>query len=102
MQTKLVFVPNKNPRHDYTKAWDFGDLVFCTQAEINRQDLLTMKDEVEQAMIEAGPDDYILVASLSSLCGIMCGLFASRFGCLNLLLFDRGEYTSQHLSFKEP
>jgi len=94
---KQVFVPNKNPHHDYTKAWDFGELIFCTHGELHRQDLLTMQSEVERNMQDAESEDYIMIASLSTLCGIMCGIFAKRFGRLNLLLFEDGEYKVQRL-----
>ena len=94
----LVFVPNKSP-HDYSKAWDFGDLVFCTQGELNNLDVLTMQSELEAAMEDAQPDDYILISSLSSLCGVACAIFAHRFGRLNLLLYKNGRYVVKQLTF---
>ena len=98
--TKRVYIPNKNP-HDYSGAWDFGELVFCTQGELHRLDALTMQAEIERSMVDADEDDYVLVSSLTSLCSIACAVFASRFGKLNLLIFDNGKYHARTLQFGE-
>ena len=95
---KQVFVPNKGP-HDYSDAWRFGDLLFCTKGLVNRRDLLTMYSELHTAMLGAQEDDYILLTSLTSLCSIACSLFAYKFGRLNLLIFEDGEYIERTLTF---
>ena len=100
MSNRKVFVPNRGT-HDYSHAWDFGDLVFCTAGTVNRRDLATMFNEVNKAMEGANEDDYILLSSLASLCSIACGIFASRFGCLNLLIYEDGEYLERHVTFDE-
>lgn len=86
---KKVYIPNKG-LHDYTNAWSFGDLVFCTDGQVNRRDLHTMHSELSTAMDEAEEDDYILITGLTALCSIACGIFASRFGKLNLLIHEGG------------
>ncbi len=88
---KKVYVPNKGT-HDYTKAWDFGDLVFCTDGVLNRKDLNSMHAQLAEAMDDMMEDDYILITSLSSLCSIACAIFAHRFGRLNLLLHSGDSY----------
>ena len=93
---RKVFVPNKSP-HDYSEAWDYGDLVFCTQGELNRLDVLTMQADIERAMVDATEDDYILISGLASLCSVACASFAHRFGRLNLLLFENGRYVARQL-----
>jgi len=95
---KLVFVPNRGT-HDYSNAWRFGDLVFCTSGPVNRRDLLSMYSDLSRSMAEARPDDYILLTSLTSLCSIACSLFAHKFGRLNLLIFEDGEYLERTLIF---
>ena len=95
-----VFVPNKN-QHDYTEAWDFGELVFCTSGDLSRTDVLTMQADIESAMADAEPSDFILISSLAVLCGIACGVFAARFGELHLLIFENGHYVERHLSLDE-
>lgn len=94
-----VFVPNKGS-HDYTAAWDFGDLIFCTEGPVNRTDFLTMHSDLHKSMQNAQPDDFIMLSSLPSLCCIMCSIFASRFGRLNILIFEDGEYIARHLTLE--
>lgn len=97
---RLVFVPNKGP-HDYTDAYHFGELVFCTEGKVNRKDLRTMQSQVALALDDAEPEDYILVSGLASLCIVACALFAHRFGRLNVLLFEEGEYIERSLLFDQ-
>ena len=93
-----VYIPNKQT-HDYSAAWDFGELVFCTNGQVNRKDFNTMYSELSTAMADAELDDYILLSSLTSLCSIACAIFAHRFGCLNLLVFEDGAYIERFLTF---
>ncbi len=96
INTRKVFVPNKGT-HDYTDAWNFGDLVFCTDGVVNRKDLQTMHSQLDLAMSDAQEDDYILLTSLTSLCSVACAIFASRFGRINLLIHDDGKYLERSL-----
>lgn len=95
---KRVYVPNKG-QHDYTDAWNFGELIFCTEGTINRKDLLTMHAELDNAMLDARNDDYILLTGLTSICVVACAIFASRFGRINLLIHDDGHYLERSLNF---
>ena len=95
-----VFVPNRGP-HDYSAAWDFGELIFCTEGTINRRDFATMQATLEKAMQSATEEDFILLTSLTSLCAVACSIFAVRFGCLNLLVHEDGEYLERFLTFEE-
>lgn len=92
-----VFVPNKQP-YDYDAAWDYGDLVFCSEGEVNRKDLRTMQADLEWALRDAQPDDYIMLSGLPSMCCVACSIFAAKFKRLNLLLFERGEYVARSLT----
>jgi len=100
MDNRKVYVTNKGS-HDYTAAWDFGDLVFCTEGFVNRKDLATMHSELSKAMADCQEDDFILLTSLSSLCAIACGIFASKFGKLNILIFEDGDYLERYITFDE-
>jgi len=98
MNDRRVYVPNRGP-HDYSRAWDFGELVFCTEGQVNRKDLRTMHSQLSLALEDAEDTDYILVSGLASLCIVACSLFAARFGKLNVLLFEDGEYIERTLTF---
>jgi len=97
---KRVYVPNKGT-HDYSEAWAFGEVVFCTEGFVNRKDLLTMQAEIENAFVDAEPDDYILLTSLTTLCSVACSIFTHRFGRLNLLIFEDGKYLERFLTFND-
>lgn len=99
-QHKVVYVPNKG-EHDYSAAWDFGEVVFCTAGTMSRTDIPTMYSELSKAMESAEPDDYILMTSLTSLCSIACSIFASKFGRLNLLMYERGRYIERSVHILE-
>jgi len=94
-----VYVPNKGI-HDYSAAYKYGDLIFCTEGFINRKDILTMASTLNKAMEDAREDDYIMMTSLASLCSLACAIFAERFQCLNLLIFEDGEYIDRTIEFK--
>lgn len=96
--TKRVYVPNKGV-HDYSDAWNFGEVIFCTEGFVNRKDLLTMQAELTEALHDAEPDDFILLTSLNALCSVACSIFAHRFGRLNLLIFEEGKYLERFLTF---
>ncbi len=99
-KVKLVFVPNRKDAHDYTDAYQFGSLVFCTDGALNRKDLRTMQTLLEEKMVDAEAQDYILLTSLTSLCSIACSIMAARFGRVNVLVFERDKYTPRTLFFE--
>lgn len=91
-----VFVVNKGA-HDYSKAERFGELVFCTDGTLSKFDLNQMYRELTAAMREAGPDDWILLTSLTTLCSVACAIFGRRFGRLNLLIFKDNDYVERRI-----
>lgn len=93
-----VYVPNKSG-HDYTNAWRFGDLIFCSDGYVNRKDIQSMYSELTKAMYKSEPSDYIMLTSLTSLCSIACSIFVHKHGVLNLLIFEDGEYISRTVQF---
>lgn len=98
VDNRIVFVPNR-AGHDFSDAWRFGDLVFCTDGLLNRKDIASMQSELSKAMQHSEPDDYILLTSLTSLCTIACSIFARKHGRLNLLLYEDGQYLERTITF---
>lgn len=93
---RKVFIVN-NGGHDYSDAERFGEIVFCTQAVIRKDDVAQMFREIDEALSWANRDDYILVSSLTSMCMVAAGIFAERFGELHLLLYKDGQYVARDL-----
>lgn len=94
--TKKVFIVN-NGGHDYSDAQRYGDIVFCTDTVIRKDDVSQMYRELSFALEEAQADDYLLVSSLTSLCMVAAAILADRFGELHLLLFKDGQYVERDL-----
>ena len=97
-----VYIPNKS-FHNFSDAKRFGELVFCTEGTINREDVQTITRLVVTAMEEAEAGDYIMISSLSVINSIMCGIFAGRFGRINFLMFDdeMQRYVSRKIVLQE-
>lgn len=98
---RKVFIVN-NGGHDYSDAKRFGDLVFCTDSIIRKDDVAQMYRELNVALSDARADDYLLVSSLTSLCMVASAILADRFGELHLLLFKDGQYVDRDLILELP
>ena len=76
---KRVYVLN-NGGHDYRDAERFGGIVFCTEGSVNKWDVAQMYRELDDALLEAHADDYILLSSLTTLCSIAAAIMAGENG----------------------
>ena len=95
---RRVFITNDSG-HDYSDAERFGQLVYCTAGQLDKQDTAGMYRELSVALDESEPDDYLILSGLTSLCSIACSMLAQRHGCLNLLIFVRGAYVQRSINF---
>jgi hypothetical protein len=93
---RRVYVLNDGG-HDYSDAERFGSIVFCTRGSLARWDISQMFRELKIAMLDASPDDFILVSSLASLVGVASAVMASRFGEVHYLIFKDGQYVQRDL-----
>lgn len=91
MERRKVFVPNKS-HHDFSGAARFGDLVFLTEGVVKRLNVNHLYREISDKLKDATADDYILVSSLSILNAIIASIMAYRFGRINFLIFNHGDY----------
>lgn len=95
MPTK-VYVTNSGG-HDYSDAERFGDVIFCTEGSLDKEDTAQMYRELNDALYDSMPEDYIVLTSLTTLCSIACAIFALKHGQLHLLLYKGGAYVPRHL-----
>ncbi len=93
---RKVFVLN-NGGKNYGDAERFGDIVFCTQGSLDKWDVSQMYRDLEMALIDANPDDFILLDSLASLCSVASAMMAARFGEVHFLIFKDGKYIQRDL-----
>lgn len=88
---RKVFVLNKGG-HDYSDATRFGELVFCTEGSLAKEDIQQMYRVLYEPLQFSHADDYILITSLASLCSVGCAIFGAMHSRLNLLIFSQGRY----------
>lgn len=89
-----VYIPNKGS-HDYSKAKQFGDLVFITEGFRDKFALDKFFQRAVKTMHDASPDDYLMITSLNSICCICASILAYRFGALRMLLHRGNRYVEK-------
>lgn len=98
--TRRVYIVN-NGGHDYSDAARFGDIVFCTEERIRKDDVAQMFRELSIALEQAEPDDLLLVSSLTSLCMVAASILSNRFGEVHFLLYKDGQYVVRDLILED-
>lgn len=83
--------------HDYSPAAEFGELHFCLDKPISREDIPQMYHALSYALKDAISTDFLLVSSLTSMCMIAASILSDRFGQLHLLTFEGGTYRPHHI-----
>lgn len=96
MTNRKVYVVSDGG-HDYSDATRFGEIHFCTQSVIRKDDVAQMYRELMAGLADAKATDYLMVGSLTSLCMVAAGILADRFGELHLLVFANGQYVERDL-----
>lgn len=90
-----VFVVNKSS-HDFSKAEEFGELVFCTEGRMHKFNTNDMIRQFKETMEDSKKDDYILLCSLTVMNSLACAVFGRKHGTLNLLLYNDGDYIERN------
>ncbi len=100
-RSPLVFIPHR-ANHDYTDAKSFGELVFLTEGEQNRFKLNQLYTELGKKMLNARPDDYLMITGPTTVNIVASTLLVNRFGRVNFLIFDGflGRYVSRPIDLR--
>jgi len=83
---KKVFVINRSS-HNYSKAEEFGKLVFMSEGSLNRFAASSLFRIFKPFINQSTAEDYLLIGGLSVMCSIACSMFAVKHGRLNLLIY---------------
>ena len=94
--TRKVFIPNKGG-HDYSRAAEFGEIVFVTEGTQNRFAVANLYRAFIDAMVDSDKMDYFVPSSMNILNAIGAAVFARKHGRLNFLLFREGEYIEREV-----
>lgn len=97
---RKVFIINDGG-HDYSGAEGFGELIICSQGVVKKDDVHLMYRLLSDALIDAGPDDLLMVSGLASMGMVASAIMADQFGRVNLLLYSNNEYVEKTLVFSE-
>ena len=95
---RRVYIVN-NGGHNYDDAARFGEIVFCTDSVMRKDDTAQMYRELNNVLRESEPHDYILISSLATLCSIATGIMAAQHGEVHLLLYKDGQYVERDIIF---
>ena len=89
---------------DYSDALRFGDLVYLVDNRTNELDAYYVARMCSHSMVDATHRDYILLGASSLVNSIASAIFASRFGRLNILLWDAGnrKYAPKYIVTDQP
>lgn len=90
----MVLVTNKGG-HDYSDAERFGRLVYMSSGRLSRFGVSNIVRQFKHYIERSGPDDYILLTSLSVSCAVAAALFAVKHKRLNLLIFKEDKYVER-------
>jgi len=97
MKSKSRVYIVSNGGHDYSAAAEFGELTYCTEGSIRKDDVAQMYRELNEAMELSEPSDFVLVSSLTSLCMVASAIMAAKHGEVHLLLYKDGKYVQRDL-----
>lgn len=89
--------------HDYSPAEQHGELVFISRGPIGKFNTGTMYRAAKRALANSTPEDFILLSGPGILSSIVCALFASKHGKLNILLYcgTDNRYIVRRIAFDE-
>lgn len=86
-----VYVPER-AEHDYKAAEEYGEVVSITPQEVDRYNSTGLLEMISEKMNDATQNDMVLISGLTLSNCIASAIMARKFGCVNFLLFRRGEY----------
>lgn len=96
MTNRRVFILNEGT-HDYSGAAKFGELVFCTEGLIPKNDINRIALTLEAVLEDSDRNDLIMISSLASLCAVASAIMAAMHGEVHFLVFHNGEYLQKDL-----
>jgi hypothetical protein len=85
-----VFVVS-NGGHDFSKAKQFGPLIFLSSGTVNKFHITEMAREFAAILSISEPEDYLVLNGPTVMSCVACSIMAQLHGKLNLLLWKKGQ-----------
>jgi len=91
-----VFIINKSA-HNFNATKQYGEVVYLSEGLMDRYATNNIHRQFNSILKYSEPEDYIVLCSLNVMNAIACSIFAKLHGCLNLLLYKKGNYIERNL-----
>ena len=96
-----VYVVN-NTNHDYSKAKQYGELVYITKGKLPIFKTNTVRAMLEKGLVKFTKDDYLLISGPAIVNIMAATILYNKFDTVKFLIFDakQQDYVVRHLSKK--
>ena len=94
-----VYVVN-NTNHDYSKAEQYGELVYITKGKLPIFKTNTVRAMLEKGLVKFTKDDYLLISGPAIVSVMAAIILYNNFDTVKFLVFDakQQDYVVRHLN----
>ena len=94
-----VYVVN-NTNHDYSKAEQYGELVYVTKGKLPIFKTNTVRAMLEKGLVKFTKDDYLLISGPAIVNIMAATILYNKFDTVKFLIFDakQQDYVVRHLN----
>lgn len=94
-----VYVVN-NVHHDFSKAEQYGELVYVTKGQLPIFKTSTVRAMLEKGLVKFTKDDYLLISGPAIVNIMAATLLFNKFDTVKFLVFDAKQqnYVVRHLN----
>ena len=96
--TKVYIVNSAN--HDYSKAEQYGELVYVTRGKLPIFKTSTVRAMLEKGLVKFTKDDYLLISGPAIVSVMAATILYNKFDTVKFLVFDakQQDYVVRHLN----
>jgi hypothetical protein len=94
-----VYIVN-NANHDYSKAEQYGELVYVTRGKLPIFKTNTVRAMLEKGLVKFTKDDYLLISGPAIVSVMAATVLYNKFDTVKFLVFDakQQDYVVRHLN----
>jgi len=94
-----VYVVN-NTNHDYSKAEQYGELVYVTKGKLPIFKTNTVRAMLEKGLVKFSKDDYLLISGPAIVSIMAATILYNNFDTVKFLVFDakQQDYVVRHIN----
>ena len=94
-----VYIVN-NANHDYSKAEQYGELVYVTRGKLPIFKTSTVRTMLEKGLVKFTKNDYLLISGPAIVSVMAATVLYNKFDTVKFLVFDakQQDYVVRHLN----